>query len=122
MALWSSEALIIHPCPVDAYHYCSRPLTSCLSEDSETFSAGDEEDLFGPLILLPNFSMDPCPTDDTPFQPLNTAKTAARSWLTAICLQTPTPTVDDVAPRASPALVASNRLHSQAAGDCHALH
>ena len=39
----------------------------------ENFSASDEEDLFEPLSLPPSFLMDPCPTDDTPFQPLNPA-------------------------------------------------
>ena len=38
-----------------------------------TVSASDEEDLFEPVSLPPNFSMDPCPTDYTPFQPLNPA-------------------------------------------------
>jgi len=43
----------------------------CLSEDSEDFSADDEDDLFETLSLPPNFSMDPLPSDVTLLQPLN---------------------------------------------------
>ena len=77
MAIWSSEAPAL--CGLFAHDLLEHitgtvpSLTSCLSEDSETLSASDEEDLFSPLSLPPNFSMDPCPTDDTPFQPLNPA-------------------------------------------------
>ena len=50
-------------------------LASCWSEDSEDFSADDEDDLCETLrqslSLPPNLSMDPLPSDVTPLQPLN---------------------------------------------------
>ena len=55
MAIWSSEAAAL--CGLFARDLLAHitttvpSLTSCLSEDSETFSASDEEDLFEPLSL-----------------------------------------------------------------------
>ena len=46
-------------------------LALCLSEDSDDFSADDEDKLFETLSLPPNLSMDPLPSDFTPLQPLN---------------------------------------------------
>ena len=42
-----------------------------MSEDSEDFSADDEDDLFETLSLPPNLFIDPLPSDVTPLQPLN---------------------------------------------------
>jgi len=48
-------------------------LTTCLSSDSETFSDDEEDEMFEHITIPPKFTIDPTPTDNTPFQPLNPA-------------------------------------------------
>ena len=79
MTIWKAEATpLCGRFVYDLYSHISKnapSLTTCLSSDSEIFSDDDDEedDMFETITIPPKFTIDPTPTDNTPFQPLNPA-------------------------------------------------